>query len=143
MRDEWTPLFKELAERVSIQGRRKLLFQLIVQLHDISVLNFGESGQARPSEWPRLKEKYALEFHDGDQTPTLILSGKMVNSFVHTIGTDSATLTNMAEYASEHQLGDVANRLPARPYFPVDKDGQLTPYALEKLNQILEEHFQV
>lgn len=142
LRDDWTPLFQKLNERVSPQGRRRLLFQLIGELENISVLNFGESGIARPLEWPRLKEKYAIEYHDADQTPTLILSGDLKNSFVHEIGTDSAKLTNTSEYASDHQEGDPSKNLPARPYFPVTPDGQeLTAYAKERLLEVLDSHF--
>jgi len=143
MTDQWSPLFAELQERVSAQGRRRLLFQLVGELQDISMLNFGPDGEHRPQEWPRLREDYAINFHDGDQTPTLILTDTMRNSFTHSIGTNSATLANTAEYASEHQGGDAARNIPARPFFPVTMTGELTPYALAKFREILDSHFEV
>ena len=143
MQDQWTPLFSELRERVSLSGRKRLLYQLISEIQNIAQANFGETGVARPIEWPNLKNKYAINFHDGDQTPTLILSGEMINGFVRQIGTDSATLTNVAEYASEQQEGNPSKKLPARPYFPVAANGDLTPYAIERLQEILDLHFGV
>src|ERR1700684_312724 len=116
--DEWTPFLTELKERVSSQGRKRLLFQCIGELQDISMLNFGQDGLARPSQWQPLQLQYAIEYHDGDQTPTLILTGEMRESFVHTVTEDSATLTNTREFADEHQFGNPGRHLPARPYYP-------------------------
>jgi phage gpG-like protein len=143
MKDEWSPLFSELADRVSSSGRRDLLRKLIEQIEATAQLNLGKNGIDRPSEWASLKLKYALEFHDGDQTPTLILSGDMLRSFTTEIGNNSATLTNNAEYAGDHQEGKPGIMLPARPFFPVTKDGQLTPKTQVQLLRILDQHFEI
>ena len=159
MRDEWTPLFRDLKSRLSGPSRRKLMFQIIGDLQDITVLNFGANGLNRPSEWPQLSEKYAKKYHQGDRTPKLILSdfwhskingGKphLKDAFVHTFDENGAKLTNTAEYADEHLPFTYAvnnsSGIPARPYYPVDISGQnLTPYALGRMRKILDAHFEV
>lgn len=143
IRNEWTPLFNSLKEKVSAQGRKRLLFQCIGEIQDITMLNFGTSGIARPTEWHPLRMNYALENHGGDQTPTLILSGAMRQSFVRTVSESQATLTNTAEYADEHQFGLTYRKLPARPYYPVSSDGStLTPFAEQRLIDVLVAHFE-
>ena len=144
VKDEWSALFKSLEQRVSSSGRRSLLAQMIGDVVDVTVLNFGESGIARPSEWPSLTSKYATEYHDGDQTPTLILSGALKEGFVWEISDTHAALTNSVEYADDHQFGDSNRMLPARPYYPVNEDGsEFTPFMEERLLAIVNQHFQV
>ena len=141
-RDDWTPLFKSLKEKVSSQGRRRLLFQMIGDLQDISMLNFGDTGINRPAVWIALSEKYANEKKKGNRTPNLILKGDLLAGFVHTIGTDSASLTNLVQYADEHQFGVGYKNLPARPFYPVDESGlELTDFAKARQAEIVLKHF--
>ncbi len=143
-KNDWTPLFQSLKEKVSPLGRKKLLFQMIGELQDIAVLNFGVDGLARPSYWNELSERYAKEKHHGDRTPKLILSGALKSGFVHTITEDSASLTNVVSYADEHQFGVPYKNLPARPFYPVSSDGStLTPFAEQRLFEIVEQNFQI
>lgn len=139
--DEWTPLFKSLKEKVSSAGRRRLLFQLIGDLQDISMLNFGDHGINRPAVWAALSEKYAHEKKKCNQTPTLILKGDLLSGFVHQIGTDSASLTNIVEYADEHQFGVAYKKLPPRPFYPIDDSGELTEFAKLRQAEIVRSHF--
>lgn len=142
VRNEWTPLFNSLKEKVSAQGRKRLLFQCIGEIQDITILNFGTSGIARPEPWSSLSLNYAQERHGGNTTPTLILSGEMRQSFVHVVSENSASLTNVAPYADEHQFGLAYRKLPARPYYPVSADGStLTPFAEDRLREVLVAHF--
>jgi len=140
-RDEWTPLFKSLKEKVSAQGRRRLLFQLIGDLQDISMLNFGDKGIDRPAVWAALTEKYAKEYKKGNRTPNLISKGNLLAGFVHQVGSDSATLTNITEYADVHQFGAAYKNLPARPFYPVDESGELTDLANQRQEEIVRSHF--
>jgi hypothetical protein len=141
-KNEWTPLFLNLKSKVSGEGRKRLLFQLIGDLQDVTMLNFGETGIARPEEWQELTPKYADAKKGGNRTPNLILKGNLINSFQHSVEENKATLTNSAPYADEHQFGAKYKNLPARPYYPVDQSGEnLTPFAEERLAQIVEEHF--
>jgi phage gpG-like protein len=140
--DGWTPLFDSLAEKVSAEGRRRLLFQLIGDVFDVTVLNLGPEGIARPDQWAALTEKYAQEKHGGDRTPTLILSGELKEGFRTEINTEFATLTNIVDYATEHQFGEPYRNLPARPFYPVDENGlTFTPYMTERLHTIIDAHF--
>ena len=144
IQDGWTPLFKELEQRLSSSGRRSLLAQMIGDVVDVTVLNFGSSGLARPSEWSSLTSKYAKEYHDGDQTPTLELSGALKEGFVWEIGDTVATLTNSVQYADAHQFGVSEIMLPARPFYPVNEDGtEFTPFMEERLLAIINQHFAV
>ena len=142
-RDEWSPLLQSLKDKVSAQGRRKLLFQMIGDIYDITVLNFGHGeGINRPAQWSILSQRYAQEKKGGDRTPTLELTGALKSGFVHDISGNTATLTNMVEYADQHQFGAAYKNLPARPYYPVDESGlNLTPYAEARQMEIVEGHF--
>lgn len=143
-RDEWTPLLQKLKDKISPTARKQLLFQMIGELQDISMLNFGNTGIARPADWKILSEKYAREMKNGIRTPNLILKGELLAGFVHTVGENNATLTNLVTYADEHQFGAEYKNLPARPFYPVTRDGEeLTPFAEERLAKIVQEHFQV
>jgi len=144
LKDDWTPLFNSLKERTGPQGRKRLLFQMIGDVYDLTVKTFGANGENRPAHWNKLKPKYAREYHGGDRTPTLILTGKMLASFRHTVGENKATLTNTVPYADAHQFGEEFRGLPARPYYPVTPDGEsLTTFALERQREILNAHFSV
>lgn len=142
-RNEWTPLFQSLKEKVSPQGRRRLLFQLIGDLQDISMLNFGDHGINRPAVWAALSEKYAHEKKKGNMTPTLILKGDLLAGFVNQIGADSASLTNIVDYADQHQFGVAYKKLPPRPFYPVDDSGELTEFAKLRQEEIVRSHFEV
>ncbi len=148
--DEWSGLFDSLEEKVSEGRRRILLSQLAVAIVDVTQQNFGDTGIDRPWKWAPLAEEYALEVHGGDATPTLILpddehekchpgAPHMQDNFNVEIGGDFALITNLSEYASEHQEGK-GNMY--RPFFPVNLDGQLTLGMELRLNQILDSHFQ-
>ena len=141
--DQWTPFFEELESRVNHDGRRRLLHQLIGDVYDVTVLNFGPDGLARPEEWESLTQRYARERHGGDQTPTLILTGELKAGFVVELSDSSATLTNTIDYADLHQFGNSYAKLPARPFYPIDENGNLTPYMEARLYAIVEEHFQI
>ena len=143
LNDEWTPLFGELENRVSAEGRRRVLMQMIGDVYDVTVLNFGETGLARPEAWAQLNEKYAEAKHDGNRTPTLILTGELKKGFVVEFDSESATLSNSVPYATEHQFGESYQNLPARPFYPVDENGlTFTPFMVNRLQGILEAHFQ-
>lgn len=142
--DDWSPLLQQLKQRVSLQGRRVLLFQMIGDIQDIATLNFGYDGLARPSAWPILNERYAREKKKGERTPNLVLTGALKSGFVHYIGADSASLTNVTEYADDQQFGAAYKNLPARPYYPISPDGEsLTAYAEARQMEIVEDWFRV
>lgn len=105
---------------------------MAIPLADIIYNNFGFSGQDRPVEWPVLSKSYAKEFHDGDITPTLVLSGALKDATnIEPSNGQYARVYNDNEYASIHQWG-VPGKLHARPFFPLYGDenfSELTPFA--------------
>lgn len=111
---------------------------MTIPLADIVFNNFGYSGQDRPVQWPPLGGKYALEFHAGDITPTLQLSGALQESIkIEPSNGEYARVYTDNDYAELHQWG-VPGKLHARPFFPLYGDenmSELTPFSeLEVMN---------
>lgn len=105
---------------------------MAIPIADICHNNFGFDGQDRPQPWPQLGESYAEEFHDGERTPTLQLSGELQQSIkIEASNGDHASVFTDNDYASAHQWG-IPGRLHARPFFPLIGDENmsvLTPFA--------------
>ena len=112
------------------------------EFYEITMANFGPGeGENRPEEWPDLKQGYANEAHDGDVTPTLILSGDLQESITPLLGElESASVYTDSPYAN-HQWGFQTEfhgkviDIPARPYFPIvgdENESVLTDYAAQK-----------
>ncbi len=100
---------------------------MAIRCSDIVLNNFGFDGEDRPEPWPALSEKYAREFHDGNRIPKLILTGDLRSSIDVQLGSrESASCFTNNEYATEHQEG--TEFVPARPFFPITADGELTEY---------------
>ena len=110
----------------------------------ITMGNFNDAGaEYRPKPWAPKK----------DGTPSkLQKSGTLSRSFHLTVTDKSAVVSNPTIYAATHQFGrptktthvhtDAAGKrsesqtvggIPARPFFPVDDSGKLTPAAEEKI----------
>ena len=93
---------------------------------EITHHNFGNDGEDRPALWPALTAKYAREFHQGVQTPKLILTGELQDSIkIDASHAEAATVFTQNEYATMHQFGD--GPVPARPFFPI-VGSDFTPY---------------
>ena len=142
IKDEWSGLFAALETKVNAAGRTRLLDVMISDVYEVTYANFGETGIARPAPWADLKIQYAIDYHDGDTTPTLVLSGALRDGFVKEVSDTAAVLFNTVEYADKQQFGK--GMLPARPYYPVDEDGEnFTPFMEYRLQGIVENHFGV
>lgn len=153
IQDQWSPLFASLKDKLSDAERMKLLGSIIQKIRTITEANLGDSGVDRPEQWPNLSQKYAIEVGRG--FPTLILSGAerrrlnkdeasphLDDMFVTEVTPSSASLTNLAPYASEHQKGEGGQK--RRPFFPVvnEQTGQLTQYAEQQIQFTVEQHFE-
>lgn len=126
--DEITYLFTD-GDAMRVQNA------MAIPIADICHNNFGYSGQDRPKEWPPLSRGYAEEFHDGEQTPTLQLSGNLQGSIsIDPSNGDYSRVYTDNEYAEEQQWG-IPGRLHARPFFPLVGDAnasELTPFAVSE-----------
>jgi len=88
------------------------------------------SEPLRPSPWAPRKKL-------GDGHPLLIKSGALRQSIGWKLeGSDTVVVGTDKKYAAYHQHG--TKHMPARPMFPVDKDGRLTPRMLGKVRKLAE-----
>ena len=157
--DQWTPLFESLAQKISSAGRVQLLDKMIGEIYVSTLSNFsGEvaGGDMRP--WPdELLQSEDYKRHVRRDFATLYrwkeerewCAGSkweggnglhLVESFQVNIGENFASLANVSDYASNHQLGE---GVPARPFFPVDENGELMPFMEARLFDLADAHFQV
>ena len=86
----------------------------------------------RPSPWAPRKNNADPE------RPLLYKSGTMrrdLNSRLE--GDDTVVIGTPHEYAKYHQTG--TKHMPARPFMPVDKSGNLLPRVMRKIKKIVEE----
>ncbi len=111
---------------------RQIQNAMAFPLADIVYNNFGYSGQDRPVAWPALSGKYAKEYHMGDITPTLQLTGALQSSIqIEQSNGEYTRVFTDNEYAAMHQWG-IPGQLHARPFFPLYGDenySELTPFA--------------
>lgn len=84
----------------------------------------------RPSPWAPRKDKKSTH-------PLLIKSGNLRQSINWKLdGDDAVAVGAPMKYASYHQEG--TKNMPARPFFPIDGDGNLTPAMAEKISRTVE-----
>lgn len=96
---------------------------------EITRLNFGQFGVDRPVEWAPLEEKYAKKV--GRDYATLSITGKLEGAIQMESDPDKSRVfisKDDVPYALAHQYGYAPRGLPARPYFPIDAHGNLTPF---------------
>jgi phage gpG-like protein len=156
--DQWSGLFSELESKVNADGRRKLMFQVVGALYDSALSNFnGElsDGDMRPwhdeelrsAEYALLVERdfatlYRTEEERKNCAGTKWEGGTgthLRDDFTYFFDSESAVLRNNSDYASNVQLGQGQ---PARPFFPVDENGDLMPFMQERLAGVVESYFQ-
>ncbi len=90
--------------------------------------------QLRPSPWAPRKN------NADPKRPLLYKHGDMLHSIDYKVtAPDTVVIGSKAEYAKFHQTG--TKRMPARPFFPVDKSGNLMPDVHEKIMHKVEKAF--
>lgn len=99
------------------------------RFREIVLQNFGETGTDRPVEWEALRSKrYAKKV--GRDYATLYVSGKLMDSVkIDPYNQDGAVVSTDCKYANTHQWGDESRNIAERPFFPITKEGNITPYA--------------
>ena len=87
--------------------------------------------QYRPSPWAPRKSggtwPLLVKHPDGGLRATI--KSKLVGDDTVVVGTDK-------KYAGYHQFG--TKHMPARPFMPLDRNGNLTPQMQQKINKIVE-----
>ena len=90
---------------------------------------FGDP-QYRPSPWAPRKDRKSTH-------PLLIKSGDLRDNFRSVVtGPDTVVVGTKVKYAGYHQHG--TKHLPARPFFPIDEHGQLTPMVQREIKDNVE-----
>ena len=108
------------------RARRKALEYIGARLASDATRAF-KAASLRPSPWAPRKDRKAKH-------PLLIKhpEGGLWKSISSKIeGEDTVAVGSDKKYAVYHQLG--TKNMPARPFFPVDADGNLTPRAGRKI----------
>jgi len=98
--------------------------------------NIGDFGLDRPGVWADLTPQYAKKV--GRDHATLRVSGTLESAIRNdgTVG-DSADVSisnDDVPYATVHQYGG-GNNIPARPYFPLDQNGEPTPFTVKQVTE--------
>ena len=86
----------------------------------------------RPSPWAPRKN------NADPGRPLLYKSGDLQQNFRSVVtGPDTVVVRTKVEYARYHQTG--TKHMPARPFFPVDKSGNLTPGCMREIKEEVED----
>ena len=86
----------------------------------------------RPSPWPPRKKNY--------KHPPLLKSTNMWNSIDSKVtGPDTVAVGTPHEYAIYHQFG--TKRMPARPFIPIDRQGQIMPSVMAQITHKIQEAY--
>ena len=109
---------------------------MAMALQDVVFANFGQTGIDRPEPWAPLSPRYAKKV--GRTFATLEVSGDLKNQ-VRIDDTDldkTRVYANNSEvpYVLAHQFGYEQNNLPARPFFPITADGELTDFSQREIH---------
>lgn len=113
-----------------VQALRGAAHQAMAErFYEIVANNFGESGEDRPSAWAPLTPRYAKRV--GREYATLAVTGRLFDAVKVESDMNSGRVSvsnSDCPYALVHQYGG-GNNIPARPYFPIEADGEPTSYA--------------
>jgi phage gpG-like protein len=122
-----------VTRRITHAGWNRTLEAMGAKLILITRQNFGSSGPNRSSDWKSLSKRYAKKV--GRSYATLDVTGKLFRSFRMTTAAHRYVIvkTTGIPYASAHQFG--RNNMPWRPFFPIDRYGQLTSYARREVTK--------
>jgi len=99
--------------------------------------NFGIAGVDRPMAWAPLSPAYAKSV--GRQIATLDLTGALRSAIMvggnMGQGITVSVSNSSVPYATIHQTGGL--RMPARPYFPIDENGEVLPYTVSQIVEVV------
>ena len=117
---------------VRIAAAQKRALQAIGQSVASRATQAIRTVSLRPATWPPRKPSKRDDGH-----PLLIKSGDMRQSISWKLdGEDTVVVGSSKEYARYHQEG--TKHMPARPFFPIDRNGQLVPGMESKIQRTVE-----
>ena len=91
------------------------------------------SPSLRPSPWAPRKDKKSTH-------PLLLKSTTMWRSIEYRVtGPDTVVIGSSTKYAPYHQHG--TKNMPARPFFPIDKYGQIMPTVMQQITHKVQEAY--
>ncbi len=123
-------MLADIPARLAVAQRRAL--QAIGQSVASRATQAIRTVSLRPATWPPRKPSKRDDGH-----PLLIKSGAMRQSISWRLeGEDTVVVGSDKEYARYHQEG--TKRMPARPFFPIDRNGQLVPGMASKIQRTVE-----
>ena len=112
------------------QAQQKALMGIGQAVASRATLAF-RTPQMRPSPWAPRKPSKRDDGH-----PLLIKSGSLRQSIGWKLhGIAAVTVGTDRKYAGYHQAG--TKHMPARPFMPVDRNGDLTPEMRRKIDKIV------
>ena len=151
IKDTLTPGIQRAARRLA--DRRPLLEAMGLELVSISKRAFSDPS-LRPSPWPARKgTRLETNAKTGRQKTVNEMSGKQVNSLLRKSGAlyqsirisgltqDNVMVGSDRPYAAVHQFGSKKEKgrgsgIPPRPYFPYDKQGNMTELGKQKIRRV-------
>ena len=124
-------LSRKLADIPTALARaQKRALQYIGQTVASRATRAFRTASFRPSPWAPRKDKKSTH-------PLLIKSGNLRQSITWKLdGPDTVVVGSSQKYAPYHQHG--TKNMPARPFFPIDNYGQLTPDVMRKIKADVE-----
>jgi len=125
-------LAPDLASKLkAVQNRSPLLSAMGQAVKALGVQAFTDASK-RPTDWAPRK----VEPKDGHailQKSTMLRKSIRITSVTN----DTVIIGSDRPYAAAHQFGVPERNLPARPYLPFYKDGQLTPEGNRRVTSAL------
>lgn len=134
-----THTLERLAQRVS--DMRPAMRDIADELRYQSMVNFEQQGRPR---WQPLSTA-TLAANKSRRAGGQILrdTGRLMNSLRPSYTGNSATVASDVKYAAMHQFGGTAGRgvkIPARPFLPIDPQGNLSAPAETAVLDIVKNH---
>jgi phage virion morphogenesis protein len=115
---------------------RPALENIAVILEDDIQTNFNNESSSSGKKWKKLNKKTKKYKAKRGYKKKLQNRGILASSITSNVSDKSVEVGTNLTYGAVHQYGSEAKNIPARPFLPIDEDGQI-PVSLEK--EIIEE----
>jgi phage virion morphogenesis protein len=115
---------------------RPALENIALILEDDIQTNFDNESDSTGRKWKRLKKNTLKYKNKRGYKKKLQNRGILASSITSSVTNKSVEVGTNLSYAAVHQKGSEKKNIPARPFMPIDEDGQI-PVTLEK--EIIEE----